>query len=459
MFAVPGICGLIIFILVRPQEFITPLAKLQLLYVFSAAAVFGFALDLRLRRLEPRGVPTLPLVIAFAIWVLLCNAVKIPDQFIGKAIELAILLVLYTTIAHACQRFRTLQVVAGAIMASALFISVVCFHQGLQPHQCVQMIDEEGEGVAEDRDCDTAEACYLDAPNPSADYRCERVGMFQTNTIEDRVRYRGELHDPNEVALTISIGGLSFLIAFFLRRKTTLATVLGILAICVVAYTVLLTKSRGGLIVAAAVPGVYFVRRYGFAGLIGAGLAALPLLAIAGGGRDEASAEASTAFRYEAWGQGLSMFHGSPIFGVGQRQFSEHHWLAAHNSYVLSLAELGIVGMVLFVSILYLSIKTMVVGIRRLELIPGAAVARVWGMAILAALLGLAFQIQTLSFLWHSVLWIFFGIAGAWVSAVRRHAPEFDVRMTVLDVVAVTGACLAYALVILPLFLRWKGAL
>jgi hypothetical protein len=403
--------------------------------------------------------PTLPLVIAFAVWVTLCNAVKIPEQLTGKLIELAILLVLYTTIAHACQRFRTLQVVGGTIMASCLFIALVCFHQGYQSHECVQMISEEGEGIAEGRPCDIAPACYVDAPNPNADYRCERVGLFGTNTIEDRVRYRGELHDPNEVAMTISIGGLSFLIAFFLRRRTAMATVLGALAIAMVAITVLLTKSRGGLIVAAAVPGVYFVKRYRLAGLLGMAALALPLMVIAGGGRDAAAAAQSTEFRYEAWAQGLAMFQQSPIFGVGQRQFSEHHWLAAHNSYVLTLAELGLVGMVLFVSIIYLSIKSVVVGLMRLDQTPGAAVARVWGMAVLAALLGLTFQIQTLSFAWHSVLWIFFGVAGAWVSAVRRHAPDFEVRFGLGDLGAVTACCLTYAMVILPLFLRWKGAM
>ena len=40
-----------VFVLARPQEFFEVLQKIPLLYVFCAAAIGGFAVDLRLRRL------------------------------------------------------------------------------------------------------------------------------------------------------------------------------------------------------------------------------------------------------------------------------------------------------------------------------------------------------------------------------------------------------------------------
>ena len=78
-------------------------------------------------------------------------------------------------------------------------------------------------------------------------------------------------------------------------------------------------------------------------------------------------------------------------------------------------------------------------------------------MSLLASMAGIVFQINTLSFAYHSVLWIFFGLVGAWCSAVRYHRPEFRVQMTWRDVVIVVVACAAYALFVLPLFLRLKG--
>ena len=70
---------------------------------------------------------------------------------------------------------------------------------------------------------------------------------------------------------------------------------------------------------------------------------ALPVLLL--GGRSGENADQSTLERYEAWSTGLTMFRGNPVFGVGARQFAEHHYLTAHNSYVLSFAELGFPGL------------------------------------------------------------------------------------------------------------------
>jgi O-antigen ligase len=336
---------------------------------------------------------------------------------------------------------------------------VICFHQGLSPRQCIGGEEQEGAitGKADGRECETSEQCRGPDAEPGLEYRCEHVGMLGTFSVEDRVRYRGDLQDPNEVALTLCAGGLALLIGFALRKKQPLAKVAIAGGVALVLATVWLTQSRGGLVAAMLVPGVYLVRRYGVLVLIPAGAIALPLLLL--GGRSGEAADLSTAMRYDAWATGLDMWHHSPLFGVGARQFSEHHFLTAHNSYVLSLAELGIVGLYLFVAIVYLCIKTLVVGIRQLALVPGTAAAQVWGMALLASMVGIAFQINTLSFLYHPVLWIFFGLVGAWYSAVRFHRPELEITLGPRDWVAIAVLVLGYSVVVLPLFLKWKGFL
>ena len=42
---------------------------------------------------------------------------------------------------------------------------------------------------------------------------------------------------------------------------------------------------------------------------------------------------------------------------MGLGQFGEYHYLTAHNSYLLALAELGPIGMLLFSIVVYLSLK------------------------------------------------------------------------------------------------------
>lgn len=459
VFAVPGICALMIFILARPQEFIPLLQRVPFLHLFTALAVLGWVIDVRLRRLQPVAVPTLPWVIAFLLWAFIGTAVVAPDHLIERGIELGILFALYGTIAHGVQKFRTFQIIAGTLVTTCMFITVVCFHQGLAAKQCVGGEEQEGAvyGEPDGRICETNESCGGPDAEPGKEYRCEHVGLFGTYSVEERVRYRGELNDPNEVALTICAGALSLLIGFALRRRNLMNIALCSAGVALVVMTVLATKSRGGLVSAALVPGVYLLRRYRFKGLIMMGALAAPLLLF--GGRSGENADVSTQMRYEAWATGLDMFKSNPIFGVGARLFNEHHYLTAHNSFVLTLAELGLVGMMLFVTIIYMSMKTLVVGLRSLAAVPGTAAVQVWGMALVASLSGIIFQINTLSFAYHSVLWIFLGLVGAWYSAIKHHQPDFTVKFGWKDAGGIVVGCLVYVFAVLPLFLKYKGEL
>jgi hypothetical protein len=459
LFAIPGIAALIVFILARPQEFLPLLQRVPFLHLFTVLAVLGWVIDVRLRRLQPIAAPTLPWVVALVVWIIVGTAVVAPDQTMTRVLEMTSLFALYGTIAHGVQRLRSFQFIAGVMAATCMFITLVCFHQGLAPKQCVGGAESEGEitGMPDGRLCDTNEGCRGPDAEPGLEYRCERVGMFGTYSVEERVRYRGELHDPNEVALTISAGALSLLIGFALRKHRPFSVFVFGLGAAITFYTVFMTQSRGGLVAGMLVPGVYVVRRYGVKAMIPAAMIALPVLML--GGRSGEAADVSNQGRYEAWATGLGMFKHSPIFGVGARQFTEHHFLTAHNSFVLTLAELGFPGMVIFVSIIYLSFKTLVVGLRELRSVPGTSAATVWGMSLLASMGGIVFQINTLSFAYHSVLWIFFGLVGAWSSTIRYHRPEFQVSMTWRDIIVVVLACATYVVIVLPVFLKLKGAM
>ena len=457
LFALPGIACLIIFILARPQEFVPLLQRVPFLHLFTAFAVIGFVIDLRLRRLQPVPTNTLPWVVMFLVWAVISTAINAPDQLLGRGLEMAVLFALYGTIAHGVQRFRTFQAVAGVLATTCLFITAVCFHQGLSGRQCVGGEESEGaiEGTPDGRFCVTGEQCHGPEAELGKEYRCEHIGAFGTYSVEDRVRYRGELHDPNEVALTICAGGMAMLIGFASRKRHALWRLVLGGGVAMVLVTVFMTQSRGGLVAALLVPGIYLVRRYGIAAVIPMGVLGLPVMLL--GGRSGDAADLSTSMRYDAWSTGLDMWHHSPIYGIGARMFSEHHFLTAHNSYVLMLAELGFVGLLLFVAIMYLCMKTLIVGVRELAKLPGTRAAQVWGMSLLAAMAGITFQINTLSFAYHSVLWLFFGLVGAWYSAIRHHRPELQIKLTPRDIVIVIGASIAYAIVILPVFLKLKG--
>jgi putative inorganic carbon (HCO3(-)) transporter len=62
--------------------------------------------------------------------------------------------------------------------------------------------------------------------------------------------------------------------------------------------------------------------------------------------------EASAEGRLDAWYEGFQMLFHHPLFGVGMGQFTEHHHLTSHNSFVLVFSELGLVGYFLWVGFL-----------------------------------------------------------------------------------------------------------
>jgi O-antigen ligase len=222
-------------------------------------------------------------------------------------------------------------------------------------------------------------------------------------------------------------------------------------------FLVVMSKSRGGQLVFLAVLGIYFVRKFGWAGVAAAALLAAPLMLL--GGRSGSAADESEMLRYHAWDAGLAMVRHNPVLGVGYRQFGENYFLTAHNSYILTPAELGLPGMLLWTILLYLSVKIAWRGLKDFADVPGADAARVWGLALVACWAGFLIQLTFLSFAYHSVLWVYFGVTGAYYSCVKSHAPAWRVRFGLKDAAICLACDLAYLLVLLPLGVRYKGVL
>ncbi len=84
------------------------------------------------------------------------------------------------------------------------------------------------------------------------------------------------------------------------------------------------------------------------------------------GGREFSASEGSAQGRIGAWEEGLALLKGSPVLGVGYRQFEEYYHLATHNSYVQCFSELGLLGYAVFLTLLVLTFREL----RSLQKIP-----------------------------------------------------------------------------------------
>lgn len=447
MFVLPGLLALVIFIYVRPFDFVPALAGMPFLYIFFGLALFGFIVDLRQGnsqiRLPPHGI----WVIAFYAWCLLTATVKGPERLGQTGLHLTIALTVYSIIALGLPSFKAFESLAATILACTIVISAICVHEGLQPSQCVGMLPEEDSsspGHPDGRPCTVPAECIENAPERFDSYRCEHIGVAGITSISGRVRYVGVLQDPNEVAMTVAIG-IPLALALYQRKRTLFRFLVAAATFLLATTVAVMSKSRGGQLVFLAVLGVYFLKRFRSRGLLVALVAALPVLLL--GGRSSTEADASALERAENLIVGIEMFVHSPVLGVGYGNFTQHHFLTAHNSYVLAPAELGIPGMIAWLSILGASLKT-TFRTSALAVGPEGEVARIWGLALLSAFVGLSCGIFFLSFNYHFVFWIYTGMVGALAAAVARHLRTFRTDLVVKEVGLITLGAMILLLVI-----------
>ena len=181
-------------------------------------------------------------------------------------------------------------------------------------------------------------------------------GELAENDAPLRVRGLGQINDPNDLALVL-VATLPFLgLAWRKGRTVRNILLLGPAAVFIV-YAVFLTRSRGGMVALLAVCAAALFSASRIKALLA--VATLAVIFMAGnftGGRAISTSEESAAGRLDAWSEGLDMFRSSPVLGVGFQNFTEHHDLTAHNSFVLSFAELGTIGYFFWLALLFLAI-------------------------------------------------------------------------------------------------------
>jgi O-antigen ligase len=309
-------------IYIRPGEWIPALFRWQLFDLATAAAVFFMLAEMALGKRGFVKAPHNGLMAGFFVAIVLSH---VAHTYLGGMISSIrfflvnmIVYVLIVNIVTTPSRLRTtLWVLVG--------LSAVLAVQGILQHQT-------GHGWA------------------------------GQPTVNGRITWIGIFNDPNDLALAFVMFipvllGAVFTPGFFLFKGWPVG-LLGLLM-----YGVYLTNSRGGILALMVTLAFFFIQRSRRWRLLGGvvGLAAASLVFLFGPSRlGMLSAQESSAVgRLDAWYHGFQLFKRSPIFGAGMNMFTEEFPLTAHNSFVLALAELGIVGYVAWVGLLYVSFKAL----------------------------------------------------------------------------------------------------
>ena len=459
MFVIPGIIAIVAFVYIHPQEVYEWLRAVTVPMLVGLAA-FGYVLDVRLGNTGQRR-PTLLLwlAIAFWSWATVTIAIMFPDSLIETINASMHSISLFFALALGVSTLRGLRIVTMGLLSITMLIGAVAIDQGLTPPVC--MLPESNSQVSAEvlpgdtmvgKPCATRADC---ADSSGRDYECEHPGPMNTSSVYRRVRYRGILQDPNELAWTLSLA-LPFVFAWYERRQAKGGLLVGdrivvsaVVAACIVCNV--MTQSRSGQLSLLATLGVYFIGRFGWRGIAAAAVVAAPLLLF--GGRTD---ESSTDERLECMSEALGLWREHPLLGAGARHYVQYYHLTAHNSVLLTLAEMGPIGLVLFTALMYVALKTMLRARHHLTGRPEAAEARAFAFASAASLVGTMVSAFFLSIAYHPALWIALGLAAAVQATVWRHDPQWRVAWGWRDVGAVVGLDVALVTA-LAIYVKLKG--
>jgi len=172
---------------------------------------------------------------------------------------------------------------------------------------------------------------------------------------ERRITYLGFFNDPNDLGMFL-VMNIPFAIYFYKINSGILKlTMLGVL--CALGYGIYLTGSRGSMLGAGGLLGIYILVVNAGPKLFISSVLLAPIAATVVASL-QSSIDASASGRLEAWYAGIQMMLSNPLFGVGKGQFFDHHGLVAHNSYIHVAGELGIPGYSLWGGALIFTVLT-----------------------------------------------------------------------------------------------------
>jgi putative inorganic carbon (HCO3(-)) transporter len=236
------------------------------------------------------------------------------------------------------------------------------------------------------------------------------VGEEDMRATEVRIRGLGMLHDPNYYGQFL----LMILPFMFVGSRPNAGLGIGYLFAVPVSLVMItgiyLTNSRGSQLGLVLLIGLFLWKRYRQFGAIAAAILGPIIIIGINATRSRSISISGGVDRLALWSDGLGMFKRSPLWGIGYYKFADNELLTAHNTFLLCAAEMGIVGLLLWMSLV-------VVTIILLRRVPAAVAATDpvlarWAEAIQLSLYVYLFTSFFLSRLYDPPLYLLIGMAG-----------------------------------------------
>lgn len=188
-----------------------------------------------------------------------------------------------------------------------------------------------------------------------------------------RIQYVGIFNDPNDLGMLFVMALPMAVYLGYAGRAGLLRKALWLAVVGMLVYGIYLTDSRGTMLAMLMVLGSYIWLRRGLLPAAAlAGVALVGLMMLPSRMQEMDVSEASAAGRVDSWYEGIQMFTANPIFGIGADNFSDLHNLTAHNSFVLVMAETGIIGFAVWLAFVGYCFRMMLAVVRLRARVPGA---------------------------------------------------------------------------------------
>lgn len=443
-----------------------PVARLRPAALLLGLLILALCYDVL--RLGFRVRLSVHLIIQWALWVWAGITKIVADGtgvvrglVVGDYLKDVIFLTLIGTLLDSVRKLRALMWLFTAVMTVVALLAIpqrfgprLCYYYNWQASMALNY-----EQKTDGRPCLQAGDCYALPPGEqhlaSMSWACERTGILGLSTVTERVRYVGSMMDPNSMALALVMGvALALGLATWPRRagerRRPLLRILLLGCTAIMAGALVLGASRSGQVALALTLLCFLALRIGPAALLLAIPLSIPAAFLTT--RKEAELIYSTITRNQTVLNGYQAFLEQPLFGVGLDNYLRISFLNAHNSFMLTATETGVIGSALFLLGIYMAFKLLFLVVRwpRPEIdvdddteLPPTRIGeeahevrevRHLARALLCMLLGVSSCItfQSLSF---DVMWLFpVGIVAAFHHIARDTIPDLELNLHPLEV-------------------------
>jgi O-antigen ligase len=412
----------LITLMIAPQLWVPGLVGLPTDYICFPLLVVAAFFSGNIPKMFQMRAPDL-LLIGFATWVTLSALVNgLPNTSVTQIIfywKMVILWKLMTTIIGDVERTRT-------VTTFFCFIIVVLAIQAIQQKYSATGVGWAGQTPG-----------WIDPAAAAAG-------------DHGRSRWIGIFSGPGVFAVLFSMG-IAFPLCHIRPGAPMGRQFMAGLITVVMLWALYCTGSRGGLLAGIAVIGVYVMVRAKITLrtmiLVGSGLFLvyniLPsyITTI----RDQSN---SSQYRVAMWAAALDMIKGNPLFGVGITNFKAYSGrLIGHNSAVEIMAETGLIGLGLWVGLIYACVK----GVANFRASAESEDDKWYGLALLLSLIGYLGSAMFVT-LEYETIYLLLG----WCAVVGYSAPQVA-TFGGKEFVNVGKICLAWIVVLQAFVMIYLG--